>query len=282
MSYTPSSSVVAARKAVALRLRDLRKDAGLTGKGLSELCRWNPSKTSRLQDGKAAPSEADIRAWCHACDADDQTDELIAASRAADSMYVEWRRMERSGLRQAQESVFGLYQRTRSFRVYASRVVPGMVQTRAYTTAVLDAVQRSRVTVDDVAAAVDARMERQRMLFSGGRTFALIVEEGVLRSAVCDSDTMTGQLGHLITMSKLATVSLGVIPLTTDRNRSPAEDFYMFDDVQTSVELVSGYLRLTQPNEVSMYARAFNELSAMAVYGVNARALITSAINALR
>ncbi len=281
MSYTPSSSVVAARKALAVRLQDLRKDAGLTGRGLSELCDWNPSKTSRIQDGQAAPSEADIRAWCHACGADDRAEELITASRAVDSMYVEWRRMERSGLRQAQESVFDLYQRTRSFRVYASRVVPGMLQTRAYTTAVLKAVQRARVTVDDVEAAVEARMERQRMLFSGSRTFALVIEEGVLRGGVCDPDTMAGQLGHLITISTLASVSLGVIPLTTGRTRSPAEDFYMFDDAQASVELVSGYMRLTQPHEISMYTRTFNELAGMAMYGVSARALITSAIDSL-
>ncbi|MER6395724.1 helix-turn-helix transcriptional regulator [Kitasatospora sp. NPDC001603] len=281
MSYTPSSSVVAARKALAERLQDLRRDAGLTGRRLSELCGWNASKTSRIQAGQAAPSESDLRAWCHVCGADEQAEELIAASRAVDSMYVEWRRMERSGLRRAQESVFDIYQRTRSFRVYAGRVVPGMVQTRAYTAAVLRAVQRSRATVDDVEAAVDSRMSRQRMLFSGRRTFALVIEEAVLRSTVCDRNTMADQLKHLISMSALASVSLGVIPLATGRARSPAEDFYMFDDAQTSIELVSGYLRLTQPGEIAMYARAFSELSAMAVHGENARVLITSAINSL-
>ncbi|MEV6209814.1 helix-turn-helix transcriptional regulator [Kitasatospora sp. NPDC051914] len=281
MAYTPSSSVVAARKALAVRLQDIRKDAGITGRELSARCGWHPAKTSRIQDGKAAPSEADIRAWCQACGAEDQIAELIASSRAVDSMYVEWRRMERAGLRQAQESVLPLYERTSAFRVYASRVVPGMLQTKAYTTAVLQAVQRSRGTLDDVEAAVEARMERQRMLFSGGRTFALVVEEAVLRGGVCDADAMAGQLGHLITISTLPAVSLGVIPFRQERLRSPAEDFYMFDDAQTSVELASGYLQLTQPHEVAMYAKTFVELSQMAVYGPNARAVITAAIDAL-
>ncbi|GAA2832091.1 helix-turn-helix transcriptional regulator [Kitasatospora paracochleata] len=281
MAYTPSSSVVAARKALAVRLQDIRKDAGITGRELSARCGWHPAKTSRIQDGKAAPSEADIRAWCEACGAEDQTADLIASSRAVDSMYVEWRRMERAGLRQAQESVLPLYERTKGFRVYASRVVPGMLQTKAYTTAVLQAVQRSRGTLDDVEAAVEARMDRQRMLFSGGRTFALVVEEAVLRGGVCDADTMAGQLGHLITISTLPAVSLGVIPFRHERLRSPAEDFYMFDDAQTSVELASGYLQLTQPHEVAMYARTFTELSRMAVYGSNARAVIAAAIDTL-
>ncbi|MFF7989740.1 helix-turn-helix domain-containing protein [Kitasatospora xanthocidica] len=281
MSYSPSSSVVAARKVFAARLQEIRRNAGLTGAELSERCGWHKSKTSRLQAGLAAPSEGDIRLWCTACGAENEIEELITSSRAVDAMYVDWRRMERSGLRHAQESVYDLYQRTRAFRVYASRVVPGMVQTREYTTAVLHAVQRSRVKVDDVAAAVEARMDRQRMLFSSNRTFALLVEESVLHGSVCDADTLRGQLRHLISISTLASVSLGVIPLRRGRLRSPAEDFYMFDDVQTSVELVSGYLRLTQPHEVEIYARTFAELSQMAVYGAGARALITSAFESL-
>ncbi|MFJ8477853.1 helix-turn-helix domain-containing protein [Kitasatospora sp. NPDC094011] len=281
MSYSPSSSVVAARKVFAARLQELRRNAGLTGAELSERCGWHKSKTSRLQAGLAAPSESDIRSWCAACGAEDEAEALIASARAVDAMYVDWRRLERSGLRQAQESVYDLYQRTRTFRVYASRVVPGMVQTRAYTTAVLSAVQRSRVSVDDVAAAVDARMERQRMLFSGSQTFALLIEESVLHSSVCDAETMRAQLRHLITVSGLARMSIGVLPFQRDRLRSPAEDFYMFDDLQTSVELVSGHLRLTQPHEIAMYARVFTQLSRMAVHGTKARALIATVLESM-
>ncbi|MET9399663.1 helix-turn-helix transcriptional regulator [Kitasatospora sp. NPDC002965] len=282
MSSSPSSSVVAARKALANRLTELRKDAGLKGEELSARCGWHPAKTSRLQNGKAAPSEDDLRAWCRACGAEGRIPDLIAAARAVDSLYTEWRRMERTGLRAAQESVFDLYERTRHFRVYASKVVPGMVQTREYTAAVLRAIQRSRVAIDDVEAAVEARMERQRMLFSGPRRFALVLEESVLRGAVCDGDTLAGQLGHLIAVSTSPSISLGIIPTRPDRARSPAEDFYMFDDALVSVELTVGHLRHTEPREVRDYAAAFLALSQMAVYGGEARALLTSAIDALR
>lgn len=281
MSSSPSSSVVAARKALADRLAGVRKDAGITGDELSARCGWHPAKTSRIQSGKAATSDADIRAWCAACGADDQVPDLIAASRAVDSMYTEWRRMEHTGLRAAQESVADLYQRTRVFRVYASRVVPGMVQTIEYTAAVLRSIQRSRVAVDDVGEAVDARMERQRMLASGRHRFVLLVEEYVLRSAVCDAETMVGQLGQLIAVSTTPSVSLGIIPMKPGRDRLPVEDFYMFDDAEVAVELTSGYLRLTQPRDIGDYDRMFTELSKMAVYGTKARTLITAAIDAL-
>ena len=61
----------------------------------------------------------------------------------------------------------------------------------------------------------------------------------------------------------------------------PVEGFWIFDDSRVSVELVSGHLTLTQPQEVAMYARAFAELSKVATYGAAARELITNAITVL-
>jgi hypothetical protein len=43
--------------------------------------------------------------------------------------------------------------------------------------------------------------------------------------------------------------------------------FFMHDSAQVNVELVSGWLRITQPGEVEMYAEAFTRLAEMAVYG---------------
>ncbi|MFE4355972.1 helix-turn-helix domain-containing protein [Kitasatospora sp. NPDC058184] len=281
MSSSPSSSVVEARKALANRLTEIRKDAGLTGDELSARCGWHPAKTSRIQSGKSAPSEDDLRAWCTACDAEEQLPDVIATARAVESMYTEWRRMEHAGLRAAQESVGTLYQRTEVFRVYASRVIPGMVQTTDYTAAVLRSIQRDRVPVDDVEEAVAARLDRQRMLFSGRHRFGLLVEEYVLRAAVCDARTMADQLDHLITASASPFVSLGIIPTGCHRSQLPVEDFYMFDEAEVAVELTSGYLRITRPREIADYLRTYTALAGMAVYGTKARQVITSAIDAL-
>lgn len=201
--------------------------------------------------------------------------------RTAEGMWVGWRRMERAGLKQAQEARLPLYERTRRFRSYSSWLVPGMIQSRPYTTAALQAIQRRRGLVDDVAEAVAARMERQRVLYEGDRTFAFLVEESVLRSGIGGADVMTGQLGHLVSIASLPNVSLGVVPMRPDRQRWPAEGFWIYDAAQVNVELISGYLTLTQPSEVAMYAETFAELSALALYGAPARALITSAIDAL-
>lgn len=281
MAVSASSSAQQARQALADRLGELCRDAGLTGADLAERCQWSRSKSSRIMNARTPPSADDIRAWCRACGAEDQTDDLIAMLRTAEGMWVSWRRMERVGLRQAQEARLPLYQRTRRFHSYSSWLVPGMIQTQPYTTAALQAIQRRRGLVDDVADAVAARMERQRVLHEGDRRFAFLVEESVLRTGIGGVEVMSGQLGHLISIASLPNVSLGVVPMRPDRERWPAEGFWIYDAAQVNVELISGYLTLTQPSEVAMYAETFAELADLAVYGATARALITSAMDAL-
>ncbi|MFI7356147.1 helix-turn-helix domain-containing protein [Streptomyces avidinii] len=281
MPISPSSSAQAAREALAVRLSHLRRDAGLTGRELSARCGWHPAKTTRIQKGDAAPSDADIRAWCAACDADDQATDLIATSRAVESMYQEWRRLHKNGLRQAQENAYTANAQASLQRVYVSNVVPGFLQTAEYATALLGSITRFQGTPDDVTEAVAARVARSRFLYEGTHRYAVILEEWVLRSRIGDSQTMVGQLRHLLTVMPLVSVSLGVIPATAARTMWPLEAFYLYDDRRVHVETLTAKLGVTQPPELADYARAFEELSNMAVYGDEARALIDAAITAL-
>ncbi|MFI9584063.1 helix-turn-helix domain-containing protein [Streptomyces sp. NPDC052236] len=282
MPSSPSSSAQAARQALAVRLAHLRKDAGINGRELSARCGWHPAKTTRIQKGEAPPSDSDIRAWCEACGAEDQAEDLIATARAVDSMYLEWRRLHRNGMRAAQERLIPQYADTALCRVYVSNVIPGFFQTPAYATALMRSITGFQGTPDDVAEAVAARVARSRFLYEGNHRFVVVMEESVLRYRLGDAGTMTGQLSHLLTVMPLASVSLGVIPFTAQRTVWPLEAFYLFDDRRVAVETLTAKIGVTQPRELADYARAFVELSKMTVYGDSARALITDAIAALR
>ena len=281
MPASPSSSVQAAREALAVRLRDLMLDAGVTARELAVRCGWDESKTSRILNARRAASEADLRAWCTACGADDQIDDLIAANRAVDSMYVHWKRLHRTGLRRIHETTVPLYERTRGFRVYCSNVVPGLLQTRGYATALLTSITGFQGTPDDVADAVEARLSRSRVIREGDHRFSLLVEESVLRYRIGDAETMAGQLGSLLEVMALPRVSLGVIPFSKSRRLWPLETFMIFDEAEVQVELLTAEVKVTTPSEIATYARAFGELADMAVVGKDARALITSAIDDL-
>ncbi|MCQ8189556.1 helix-turn-helix transcriptional regulator [Streptomyces sp. RCU064] len=281
MPASPSSSAQRARAAVAARLREIRQEAGLTGRELAALCGWHPAKNSRIENGKAAVSDADIRVWCTACGADDQALDLIAASRTADQMYVAWRRLHRTGLRRLQESYVPLFERTHRFRIYCSRVVPGFIQTEEYATALLTIIADFRQAPNDVSDAVQARLDRSRIIHEGDHRFALLVEEDVLYYRFGTPSEMVEQLAYLLAVMALPSVSLGVIPRTAPRLMWPLETFSMFDDVQVEVELLTAQVNVTQPSEIAMYGRAFSELASMAVYGSNARALIAEALDSL-
>ncbi|WP_330240072.1 helix-turn-helix domain-containing protein [Streptomyces sp. NBC_00525] len=281
MSASPSSSAQAAREAIASRLGDLRKDAELTGHELALRCGWSPAKSSRIERARTPASAADIRAWCKACGAEDQTDDLIAANRQADQMYVHWQKLHRHGMRRAQEEVAPLYEQTRHFRVYCSNVVPGILQTEAYAEALLSTIAAFQDTPDDSPAAAASRIERSRVLHDGNRRFALLLEEAVLRYRIGDAPAMAGQLGYLLAVMALPNVSLGVIPFTARRRVWPLEAFYVFDDRRASVELLTAAVNVKAPSEVATYAKAFHELSKLAVYGASARTLISDAITSI-
>ncbi|WP_411121586.1 helix-turn-helix domain-containing protein [Streptomyces sp. x-19] len=279
---SPPPSIQQAREALGKRLREIRQDAGLTARAVAAMAGWHESKSSRLENGKTAPSDEDIRLWTRICHVEAQAADLIATARGIDGLYVEWRRLERAGLKHVQDSVLPLYERTRWFRFYQSQVVPGLLQTREYTEAILRTVVALRDAPDDIEEASAARMSRQRVLHSGGRRFAFVVEEWVLRSVIGSPDIMVNQLGHLIGMTATPSLSMGVIPMGVVRGHAwPCESFSLYDGEEAASELVSASLTVTQPSEVAEYAKTFVELANLAVYGAAARKLIISALDAL-
>jgi transcriptional regulator with XRE-family HTH domain len=279
---SPSSSAQQARDALGVRLREIRLDAGLTARELGRRMGRHGAKVSRIEHGVVVPSAADIQAWCTHCGVPDQAPDLVAALRTIESAYVEWRRLEVTGLRHLQTLSVPLYEQTRRFRVYHSLIVPGLLQTPAYARSLLNVIMAFRHIPDDVERAVVARVDRQRVLSSGDHRFAVLVEEAVLRCQVGGPDVMAGQLGHLLAVSTLPAVSFGVVPFASQRRPVlPIEGFMIFDSAQVNVELLSARVIVKRPSEVALYERAHAMLSEIAVYGPAARALITAAISSL-
>ncbi|MFF9124693.1 helix-turn-helix domain-containing protein [Streptomyces sp. NPDC014889] len=278
MPTHPSSRVQQAREELAGRLREIRKDAGISGRELAVRCGWSESKSSRIENAKTPPSDADIKAWCRACAAENQAADLIAANRQSADAHVQWRRLQRTGLRRLQESTGDLYQQTKMFRVYVSDVVPGFLQTPGYAAALLSSIAGFRGTPDDVSDAVAARMRRNAVLSNGARRFSFVLEESVLRYRLCSIETMAAQLGHLLGVMDLQNVAVGIVPFSAQRTMWPMPTFTIFDDARVHADTLDAAATLTQPSQVELYARAFEQLSRGAVRGAAARSLIAGAL----
>jgi transcriptional regulator with XRE-family HTH domain len=212
-----TSSVHQAREALGHRLRDIRRDAGLTGRRLAALAGWHSSKVSKIEYGKQAPSEDDIRVWCHHADAREQVPDLIATIRHIEARYVEWRRMLGTGTRRRQQASRTLEAKTRLMRWYEPLLIPGLLQTAAYAATIIQRVINFYQVPDDLEAGVAARMERQQILYRGDRRFHFIIAQQALRTMVGDNETMIGQLDRLLAVMALPRVRLGILPSDPDR-----------------------------------------------------------------
>lgn len=281
MSKSPSSTAQQAREALGQRLRDIRKEARITARELASRAGWHETKCSQLQSGSRPPSEDDIRTWVRICGAENQAEDLIATARSVDSMYVEWRRLQSAGLTRLQNRRVPLFERTRSFKIYCSNFMPGVLQDPGYIAALFTMMTDFHGMRNDVESAVAARVERSKVIRQGDHRFAILLEESVLRYRIGDDEAMVNQLVQLLSAMSLPSVSLRVIPDSARRTMWPTETFSIYDDELVSIELLGAQVQISTPTDVDVYVRAFSALSEIAVYGKEARSLITSAMQAL-
>jgi transcriptional regulator with XRE-family HTH domain len=282
VTTNPSSSAKQAQRALAVRLRELRKDAGLTGRRLAELTGQHFTRVSKIENGIQSPTTNDIRGWCRACSAEEQAEGLVAALLTVESAYVEFRRQSRAGMKRVLGAhTVKRYEQTKVFRIYEHNVIPGLFQTMEYSAAMLSFWIRFLGVPNDVDEAVAVRVERQQVLHRGGKRFVILLEEQALRTWFGTAQTQAGQLGRLLELMSMPNVSLGIIPLMTERQAVGSAGFWIFDDDLVALETPTASIEVVQPEEINMYARMFESLKVAAVYGRDARALIVAVLNEL-
>jgi transcriptional regulator with XRE-family HTH domain len=281
VSTSPSDAARKAQQALGLRLRELRKDAGLSGRELAVATGWHFTRVSKIENGVQGPTDPDIRTWCAACSAEDQIPDLIAQARAVESMYMEFKRRTRAGMKQLLQTRGDLFERTERFRIYEHNVIPGLFQTAEYAAGLLSFWIDFLETRNDVEAAVAARIERQAILYRAAKTFSVVLEEAAIRTQFGTAATMAGQLDRLLSVMTLPNISFGVVPLTVQRRAVGSTGFWIFDDALVSLETPTASIDVSQPQEIGLYERMFEELRQPAVYGRDARRLILRVLDEL-
>jgi transcriptional regulator with XRE-family HTH domain len=288
-SSSPSSSAQAARQRLGEELHRMRKAARISGVEFARRAGWNQSVVvSQVEKARRTITADHVRLWCRICGATEQrTAELLAEQAAVANMWLSLREHSDLGLNARQRLTIGdQYSRTIAVRVYQTKVIPALLQTSEYMTEVLRGVRRDRqLQLDDVAEAVAERMGRQRNLRRPGVRFAFLLEETVLRYRPYDRDLHRRQLLHLLKVMRLPAISLAVIPMHADRRGiRPRESFGIntfLGSEHVQVELLSGLLTLTHPDEVAMYRQAWDDLFGLGVVGDELRALIDEALHQL-
>ncbi|TDD69783.1 helix-turn-helix domain-containing protein [Actinomadura rubrisoli] len=272
----------AAKKAFAIRLKDLRKNAGLSGVALAKTAGWHKTKVSKIEHATTAPSEEDIRAWARACGVEALIPELVAEARQVEAMWTEWRRVLAMRQPALQLSAIREYENTQLLRIYEPLIIPGIIQTFDYAKAMFIVNARIHgLPLEDVDEAARNRLARQYLVTEGRGTYSLILEAAALRIVYGDAQTMSAQLDFIEDLTAQPNFALGIIPFYTPRRQLAGDGFYLFDEAEVRQEFWPGAYSSKRPEDTMYFGRMFNMLREHAVYGDQARREIASARDGL-
>ncbi|MGW4784872.1 helix-turn-helix domain-containing protein [Streptomyces sp. NPDC004230] len=271
-----STDFQTAREALGARLRELRTEAGLEGKDLAAVLGWQPSKVSRLQNGKQTPTREDLCGWARAVDRPDAETELhgLLAALEMKQRHRSWRRQLAGGHRGRQEVAVRQTEHTTTIRGLEVTRIPGLFQTPEYARIIFDSNAAFRDIPPTTEAAVEARMRRQEALYDPEKTFRFLVCEAALYHRPCPVDVMAQQLDRLYNLVGQRRIELGILPFGAQLRRTAPHAFWLYDRRLVIVETISEELWLTGDEDVQLYEKAWDWLCESAEYGVPARRLI--------
>lgn len=163
-------------------------------------------------------------------------------------------------------------------------MIPGLVQTAAYTRALLTSPLASAmgITQADADALVAKRVKRQEILYQPGRTIEVIVGEAALWNTPGTVGTLLGQLDRLISFTELPSLVIGVVPREVPMPIAPLGCFAVYGNEFVLVETLTGEQRLDDQDEVTIYNKAFDQLRDAATTGSDAVGVIRHVIAELR
>jgi transcriptional regulator with XRE-family HTH domain len=266
MSRGPSPTV--RRRRLAARLRELRETAELTIDEVGERLECSASKISRIETGHVGVTPRDVRDMLEVYGIDDDEREaLVQLAREA----------RKKGWWHAYNEVFtgsfvGLESDASFLHTHQALLVPGLLQTEAYTRAVIRAI-RPDVTEADVELRVRGRLNRQKLITdeSNPPEYWAVLDEAVLQRTVGGPEVMREQLKRLVEAATLPNVTLQVVPFSSGAHAGMEAPFLILgypeqaDPDVVYVENSTSGVYLEQPEDVHRYTLMFDHLRAAAL-----------------
>lgn len=256
---------------VGAALKRMRQERRVSGRGLAHAVGLSQSTVSRIERGIGSPAVDDIRRLAVALGADERqvADLVLRAERAHDRM-TDWRPTSDT-LAGRQESVAEWEAGARVTRDFQPTILPGLLQVSGYARAVLRLFQplarlpAGELTEAAVLAAVSARMRRQEVLADRSKSFAFIVTEAVLKSAVCPPAEMLAQIHHLReVIARYDNVSLTVVPDGAPMAVPPLHGFTLLDDDLVVIDVYNTGLVSRGGKDVEIYHQIFEMIQGSA------------------
>ncbi|MEU9857331.1 helix-turn-helix transcriptional regulator [Streptomyces sp. NPDC047974] len=257
------------RRRLGQELRKLREGKGMTAEQVAERLLVSQSKISRLENGRRSISQRDVRDLCGVYEVDDEAMVNSLMQMAKDSRQQGWWH----AFGDIPYSVYiGLETDAQSLRVYEPQIIPGLLQTRAYATAVISGALPES-TPADIEKRATVRTRRQDRVRDEERPLRLwaVIDEAALRRVVGNRQVMAEQLEHLVEQSHLPHVTVQVLPFDTGAHPGISGQYSIleFPDASDSsvvyIEGVTSDLYLEKGPDVAKYSYMYEHLRAQAL-----------------
>jgi transcriptional regulator with XRE-family HTH domain len=209
---------------VGVQLAGFREDAGLAQDQAARAVGFSAAKLSRIESGKSRrpPTENDVRALLRLYGTDDYEASVLLKllQRAGEPGW--WQRYDKRLMPEWFDRLVGLQEAAATIRTFEIQYVPGLLQTPAYTRAV---VERGlpNAPAGEVERRVELRRHRARLLFRpDAPQLWAVIDESVLLRVLGSTEVMREQLAHLVEMAERPNVTLQIVPLNVTNASAPA------------------------------------------------------------
>ncbi|MGW5057617.1 helix-turn-helix domain-containing protein [Streptomyces sp. NPDC004096] len=209
---------------VGVQLAGMREGVGLSQEQAARALGFSPAKLSRIEAGKGRkpPTEDDVRSLLHLYEADDHEAAVLVKllQRAGEPGW--WQRYDKRLMPEWFDRLVGLQEAAAAIRTFEIQYVPGLLQTAAYTRAVVERGLPS-ASATEVERRVELRMRRRQLLARpDAPQLWAIIDESVLMRVLGSREVMREQLEHLVEMARYPHVTLQFVPLDVTNASAPA------------------------------------------------------------
>ncbi len=262
------------RDELSRRLHDLRKTAGLSGTRAAELVETSQAKISRIETGRVVADPDFVEQLCRLYKVPaGERRELVAMAK--DVKAGNRRLVLRRDTAGVQAQIGRIQKQSALVRTFAPSGLPGLVQTPAYIRAVFHA--SARRNLEGAEAGIAQRVRNQAILDdeTTQRRFVMLMPEGSLGWALLPPAAMAEQIDHVAAATSRRNVEVGVIPWGTPSTVLPLHSWNIYDARLVIVGATHATAQLTDPADVNAYVKLTDQLQELAVYGDEAREILT-------
>lgn len=257
------------RRQLGAMLRKLRARKGMTLEEAGRLVGVSKATVSRYETQAGPVKWIVVDALCREYGAADAEREAVVRL-AKDAKQQGWWSSFADSIPESMNLLLTLEDEAVREDHFSCVYVPGLLQTRAYSTA-LQKANEIPLEPAEIERLVDIRMKRQEILTrpKPPRLWA-ILDESVIRRVVGSQEAMREQLDRLLEANDSPHITLQVLPFAKGAHSAALGSFVILGGAESALDVVyvdfhAGSLFLEKEEELERYRLAFEYLRAQAL-----------------